>query len=243
MNAKRFSLLLVGICLSLSMAEQASAYYAAHMGRWLTRDPIGYRGGNNLYGYVNAQPTYYVDPLGYGQVVVGPSPSPGFPIDGLEGECRAGSQAYCRKTGATYCDAQHPYQLRECLDKQTECVDELHIVGHGGPKSGNLYIGPLSRPCSKIKPSDSPSRLDGIFDDLNMCTGRCEIILHGCGIAMTSGGQQLMKEIAKRTGCMVTAANSQCIPTPNDLPFNPKDWISVPPPPLWRFPPPPYWGS
>jgi hypothetical protein len=41
MNAKRFSLALVVACLMLSVAEQASAYYAAHIGRWLTRDPNG----------------------------------------------------------------------------------------------------------------------------------------------------------------------------------------------------------
>jgi len=30
----------------------------------VNRDPIGYRGGLNLYGYVLSQPTYYVDPSG-----------------------------------------------------------------------------------------------------------------------------------------------------------------------------------
>lgn len=34
------------------------------MGRWINRDPIGYRGGMNLYGYVGGMPTYYEDPFG-----------------------------------------------------------------------------------------------------------------------------------------------------------------------------------
>jgi len=39
-------------------------YLHAGLGRWVTRDPIGYRGGINLYGYVRNTPTNTVDPLG-----------------------------------------------------------------------------------------------------------------------------------------------------------------------------------
>ena len=39
-------------------------FYAAHLGRWLQRDPIEYWGGTNLYAYVRGMPTYYVDPWG-----------------------------------------------------------------------------------------------------------------------------------------------------------------------------------
>jgi RHS repeat-associated protein len=39
-------------------------FYAAHLGRWVTRDPIEYDGGLNLYGYVGAMPTSFVDPNG-----------------------------------------------------------------------------------------------------------------------------------------------------------------------------------
>ncbi len=34
------------------------------LGRFISRDPIGYSDGYNLYGYVNSQPTFYVDPSG-----------------------------------------------------------------------------------------------------------------------------------------------------------------------------------
>jgi hypothetical protein len=94
MNAKRLSLLLIGMCLSLSIAEQASAYYAAHVGRWISRDPTGevgqseeamppelgstvssivsdesalmhqYSDGMNLYQYVQSVPTANMDPTG-----------------------------------------------------------------------------------------------------------------------------------------------------------------------------------
>ena len=39
-------------------------YYSPVLGRWLTRDPIGYRGGINLYGYVESDPVGMVDPEG-----------------------------------------------------------------------------------------------------------------------------------------------------------------------------------
>ncbi len=39
-------------------------YYSPTLGRWLTRDPIGYQGGINLYGYVNSSPVGNVDARG-----------------------------------------------------------------------------------------------------------------------------------------------------------------------------------
>jgi RHS repeat-associated protein len=41
-------------------------FYAAHLGRWLHRDPIGYEGSPyNLYEYVSSQPTYWTDAHGW----------------------------------------------------------------------------------------------------------------------------------------------------------------------------------
>ena len=39
-------------------------FYDPSNGRWLTRDPMGYAGGVNLYGYVGNDPGNRVDPLG-----------------------------------------------------------------------------------------------------------------------------------------------------------------------------------
>jgi len=38
-------------------------FYAAGIGRWMTRDPIGERGGINLYGFVGNDPINLVDPV------------------------------------------------------------------------------------------------------------------------------------------------------------------------------------
>ena len=64
MSVKRSCQSLAALLLCLSAADHASAYYAPHLGRWVSRDPIGYRGDGNLYAYVDALPTVGLDPLG-----------------------------------------------------------------------------------------------------------------------------------------------------------------------------------
>lgn len=45
-------------------AQSALAFYNPQTGRWLSRDPIGERGGKNLYGYVDNSPINRSDILG-----------------------------------------------------------------------------------------------------------------------------------------------------------------------------------
>ena len=39
-------------------------WYSPNMMRWISRDPIGYEGGVNLYEYVGGRPIRFVDPSG-----------------------------------------------------------------------------------------------------------------------------------------------------------------------------------
>ena len=48
----------------LILATTASAFYDPHVGRWINRDPIGERGGENLYTFVRNQPVLLIDALG-----------------------------------------------------------------------------------------------------------------------------------------------------------------------------------
>ena len=45
-------------------------YYDPSAGRWITRDPIGYAGGGNLYGYVGNDPVNATDPSGLARVEI-----------------------------------------------------------------------------------------------------------------------------------------------------------------------------
>ncbi len=40
-------------------------YYSANQGRFISRDPIGYIDGMNLYQYVGSRPVLFLDPMGY----------------------------------------------------------------------------------------------------------------------------------------------------------------------------------
>ncbi|MEM5768882.1 MAG: RHS repeat-associated core domain-containing protein [Bacillota bacterium] len=69
-------------------------YYDPANGRWLTRDPIGYDGGVNLYGYVGGDPVNQVDPEGEAKIRFGIGGTP--PIIGhiwikFDKECSKGS--------------------------------------------------------------------------------------------------------------------------------------------------------
>ena len=46
--------------------------YSPTLGRWLTRDPIGYQGGINLHGYVDSSPVGNVDAEGLREYHFGP---------------------------------------------------------------------------------------------------------------------------------------------------------------------------
>jgi RHS repeat-associated protein len=58
-------------------------YYDPSAGRFLTRDPIGYNGGVNLYSYVKDNPVMYTDPLGHDLFGITGGGSGGAAIGGL----------------------------------------------------------------------------------------------------------------------------------------------------------------
>ncbi len=60
----KHGILLFVTVLMLTSLRHASAVYDPTEGRWLSRDPIGERGGINLYGYVGNGPVNYYDPSG-----------------------------------------------------------------------------------------------------------------------------------------------------------------------------------
>lgn len=51
--------------IGLSLSRDALAFYNPQTGRWLSRDPIGERGGRNLQGFTANAPTGQTDALGH----------------------------------------------------------------------------------------------------------------------------------------------------------------------------------
>ena len=56
--------MLLSAVLWIAMHQTAQAFYNPSTGRWLSRDPVGEDGGNNLYGFVKIAPHDEWDWLG-----------------------------------------------------------------------------------------------------------------------------------------------------------------------------------
>jgi hypothetical protein len=71
-------------------------FYNTSTGRWLSRDPLGERGGKNLYGFAWNDPLSYLDPLGLascGLFVFRPATiddRDGFEVEYLGKNCKCG---------------------------------------------------------------------------------------------------------------------------------------------------------
>ncbi|MCA1592098.1 MAG: RHS repeat-associated core domain-containing protein [Acidobacteria bacterium] len=143
-------------------------YYDPQSGRFLTRDPIGYRGGINLYAYVNNSPVNFADPSGLyptiddGIIGAPPPPSPSFnPVS------NGASIFVCSRLTEPperWLDANHAY-LYDNRDERT--------CGLSGPRfawppffgSTAPEKGPQGGdPCRPVLGSDDPMRANIIMD-------------------------------------------------------------------------------
>lgn len=72
-------------------------YYNAALGRFISRDPIGYAAGINLYEYVGDSPTYWMDPLGLCEIC-----------------CRHGGRYYKTMEGGLGCLLDEQVNMKFC---------------------------------------------------------------------------------------------------------------------------------
>jgi RHS repeat-associated protein len=96
-------------------------YYHAPLGRWLTRDPIEYEGGPNLYQYANGNSILHVDPEGL--------------LSGIA-KCYADYNACARAADdafdacskgplpASVCEGEFNARMEKCGDALTRCLND-----------------------------------------------------------------------------------------------------------------------
>ena len=124
-------------------------YYSPGLGPWINRDPIGGRGGLNLYRYVEGDPLHRIDPNGReSRRAGGPSSKPSQPID------------LCKLLGEKNCDGRDippgpveiPVNLRTLLKLGTSCG---HIAFRLISCNANLKWEDLAlaggKPCDRIR--------------------------------------------------------------------------------------------
>lgn len=129
-------------------------YYCGWLGRWLTRDPIGYEGGMNLYWYMTGRPTYYVDPTGFQQLWPGQVPEPGQPIPPGWYPPQPAPPPPPPATGfpSLYCHyLTHP-PIPDCVkDAVSDCLGPSALARFVGcaPCIACAWAGPGAAPCFK----------------------------------------------------------------------------------------------
>jgi hypothetical protein len=106
MNTHRLFGFALPLLLCSFIVSDVQAFYAPHLGRWLSRDPIEYFGSPwNLYEYVGGRPSTQADPDGQQAGAIGQAPywqKNGF--DSLEDcikDCVIPKKNYCRAVGGT----------------------------------------------------------------------------------------------------------------------------------------------
>jgi len=118
-------------------------YYVPELGRWLSRDPIGEKGGANLYGMVQNDPVNHLDRLGQEAFIL---------FVGKEGKdvlgFRTAAQTKKREIEKSpkfnpACDSVHIIDVKRFGDmnsplKRHRDIVQIYYFGHGGP--GILFL-------------------------------------------------------------------------------------------------------
>ena len=108
-------------------------YYDPAEGRFLTRDPIGYAGGVNLYAYVESNPVNWVDPVGLSPKGETAGPTEAQPAGDRE-KARRELRDMHAIAGREFWRAWGPLSLRACKDWQQRLAGKWARMNNGaGP--------------------------------------------------------------------------------------------------------------
>jgi hypothetical protein len=93
-------LITLAACLTWLIPSTTQAFYNPSTGRWLSRDPIGEKGGPNVYASVNNRPTSSTDALG---------------LVTFEESCPPGAQRVIRQALADICKRIQSLEFSCCM--------------------------------------------------------------------------------------------------------------------------------
>jgi RHS repeat-associated protein len=118
----------------LRLQERGARFYSAILARWINRDPIGERGGRNLYTFVKNEPAAHTDGLGQ----MGNAP-PGVVTKGCCGSKGYDLSTECCCKDKVYSKAMKPSGIKRCCAHDWTGVipDHCWIEWPGG--SAGLY--------------------------------------------------------------------------------------------------------
>jgi RHS repeat-associated protein len=114
-------------------------FYEAALGRWLSRDPIGYRGQYNLFEYVSGRPNNFVDPSGLGKCEQ-------YFIDCIDWAeiglsiCLEASKSVEERIE---CYNEYMEKKDECWDEWSNCEDDPEPEKQECPKPWHYWITPI----------------------------------------------------------------------------------------------------
>ncbi|MBI2481868.1 MAG: RHS repeat-associated core domain-containing protein [Planctomycetia bacterium] len=157
-------------------------YYDTQLGRFLRRDPMGYAGSEwNLYEYVDAKPTYYVDPMG---LELGDRPFP-IPIDRVfpEGECveriRKGIERILEPgiEKLDPCEANYQWEVNGiCGDNWGRCIRDcrkISITRWNLPWDCPIYCPTVDPSPDVAGPTSNPT-IWFVIQSRKRCEERCD---------------------------------------------------------------------
>jgi RHS repeat-associated protein len=147
-------------------------YYSTELGRFLSRDPIQYKGGMNLYEYANGKSTTKVDPLGLESGSSAgvappppPPPKPPKPPDSCEESCGEPTQIgpieytdFAQMTNGWDVDENYQQTIPSIgQDKNLNCIIASFTTTEAGTLSANGICCPnkscglnSNRKCSPV---------------------------------------------------------------------------------------------
>jgi len=123
-------------------------YYDPKSGRFISTDPIGFRGGVNFYSYVRNRPVSLIDPLGLMDIQSCPGKPPGASLC-----CKGGQFAIC--TDMTWWSQQSD-GVRQCFTEH----EEYHVwqmQWDPKPKCGEC----TGEPCQTLDHPGGPGSWEG----------------------------------------------------------------------------------